>query len=75
LEELAARFAAHEPKGELVVLVEGHAAEQKWAEPRVREALAAGLQRGERLKPLTKELAALSGWSAGDLYELGLKVK
>jgi len=75
LEELAERYAKAEVKGEIVVVVEGHSGGERWEEARVREALAAGLSKGERLKPLSKDLAALSGWSAGDLYELGLKLK
>lgn len=75
VEDLAARYATAEVKGEVVVVVEGHVGDDRWDEPRVRSALAAGLAKGERLKPLSKELAALSGWSAGDLYELGLKLK
>lgn len=75
VDELAGRYAGAEVKGEIVVVVEGHAGDDRWGEARVREALSAGLAKGERLKPLSKELAELSGWSAGDLYELGLKLK
>eukprot|EP01034_Spumella_vulgaris_P042302 gene42302-52452_t len=42
------------------------------AQPRV---LILGLAAGERLKSLTTELARRSGWSANELYKLGLQLK
>lgn len=75
LDELAARYAGAEVLGEVVVLVEGRVGETRWSEEEVRAALARGLEEGERLKALTTELSKRAGWSAQELYRLGLSLK
>jgi 16S rRNA (cytidine1402-2'-O)-methyltransferase len=75
LPELAARYAQAEVLGEVVLLIEGRTGETRWTEEEVRRALQEGLARGEPLKPLTKELAKRAGWSAHDLYRVGLSLK
>jgi 16S rRNA (cytidine1402-2'-O)-methyltransferase len=75
LSELVARYAAEEPRGEVVVLVEGRTGSQRWSEDEVRKALEAGLARGEKLKALSTELARRAGWSGQDVYRLGLGLK
>ncbi|MDY7231582.1 16S rRNA (cytidine(1402)-2'-O)-methyltransferase [Hyalangium rubrum] len=75
LSELAARYGAEEPRGEVVVLVEGRTGERRWSEEELRRALAEGLERGEKLKPLSTELARRAGWSGQDVYRLGLSLK
>jgi 16S rRNA (cytidine1402-2'-O)-methyltransferase len=64
-----------EPRGELVILVEGRTGEQRWSQAEVRSALAEGLQRGDRLKPLSAEVAERAGWTSKDVYRLGLSLK
>lgn len=75
LSELAALLRAREVLGEVVIIVAGRAPEERWTEALVLEALAAGLQRGEKLKALSKDLARRAGWSGGDVYKLGLRLK
>lgn len=75
LAELAGRYAAEEPRGEVVVLVEGRTGERRWSEEEVLRALEAGLGRGEKLKSLSTELARRAGWSGQDVYRLGLGLK
>ena len=75
LSELAARYAQEEPRGEVVVLVEGRTGERRWSEEELLRALEAGLGRGEKLKPLSTELAKRAGWSGQDVYRLGLGLK
>ena len=75
LPELADRYAQGEVLGEVVILVEGRTGETRWPEEEVKSALKAGLAGGERLKSLTTELARRSGWSAQELYRLGLGLK
>ncbi len=75
LSELAARYAAEEPRGEVVVLVEGRTGERRWSEEELRRALEEGLARGEKLKALSTELARRAGWSGQDVYRLGLNLK
>jgi 16S rRNA (cytidine1402-2'-O)-methyltransferase len=75
LSELAARYAAEEPRGEVVVLVEGRTGERRWSEEELRRALEEGLERGEKLKALSTELARRAGWSGQDVYRLGLSLK
>lgn len=75
LSELVARYASEEPRGEVVVLVEGRTGSQRWSEEELRRALEEGLARGEKLKPLSTELARRAGWSGQDVYRLGLSLK
>ncbi len=75
LSELAERYAKSEVLGEVVILVEGRTGDARWSEDEIRRALETGLNGGERLKPLSTELAKRSGWSAQELYRLGLGLK
>jgi len=73
LDELAARYGGEPPLGEVVVLVEGRSEAPRWSEAEVKAALEAGLQRGERLKALSTEVARQAGWTGTEVYRLGLK--
>ena len=73
--ELIARYAGQEVKGEVVIVVEGRTASTRWAEEEVRNALSTGLARGEKLKGLSTQVADASGWSAKELYRIGLALK
>jgi len=75
LGSLGERYAAEEPRGEVVVLVEGRTGEHRWSEEELRRALEEGLGRGEKLKGLSTELARRAGWSGQDVYRLGLGLK
>ncbi len=75
LAELAARFSAQPALGEIAIVVEGFTGDARWSDDRLRAALEEGLTHGHRLKELSKELARSAGWSASDVYELGLKLK
>ncbi len=72
---LGARYRGQEVLGEVVVLVEGRAAEARWTEAEVRRALEDGLSSGQKLKALSTEIARLAGWSGQDVYRLGLSLK
>ncbi len=61
--------------GEVVLLIEGRTGETRWSEAEVRSALSTGLGAGERLKSLSTDVAKRSGWSAQELYKLGLSIK
>ncbi len=75
LPELVQRYAGAEVKGEVVVVIEGRTGAGRWSEAEVAQALTAGLQRGEKLKGLSTQVAEASGWPAKDLYRLGLSLK
>ncbi|MBJ6762629.1 16S rRNA (cytidine(1402)-2'-O)-methyltransferase [Myxococcaceae bacterium JPH2] len=75
LSELAARYAAEEARGEVVVLVEGRTGERRWSEEEIQRALQEGLSRGEKLKALSTELARRAGWAGQEVYRLGLGLK
>jgi 16S rRNA (cytidine1402-2'-O)-methyltransferase len=75
LRELAARFAGQEVLGEVVLLLEGRTGPARWTEAELETALAEGLERGERLKALSTELARRSGWPGADVYRLGLRLR
>lgn len=76
LSRLIPRYADAEVLGEVVILVEGRATtEQRWTEEELKRALEQGLARGEKLKSLSTDLAKRAGWTAKDVYRLGLKDK
>ena len=75
LSALASRYASGDVKGEVVVVIEGRTGSTRWSEAEVRSALSSALQRGEKLKGLSTQLAEQSGWPAKELYRLGLTLK
>ncbi|MBX5483495.1 MAG: 16S rRNA (cytidine(1402)-2'-O)-methyltransferase [Myxococcaceae bacterium] len=75
LDELRERYRGAEVLGEVVVLVEGRTGAQRWSEAEVKDALEAGLERGERLKSLAGDLARRAGWTSQDVYRLGVSLK
>ncbi len=75
LAQLAQQYSGLEVKGEVVLVVEGRTGSARWAEAEVVRAIAAGLERGEKLKGLSTQVAEASGWPAKELYRLGLSLK
>jgi 16S rRNA (cytidine1402-2'-O)-methyltransferase len=75
LSELASRYVGEAPRGEVVLVVEGWTAGERWAESEVRAALSAGLARGERLKTLSAEVARASGWPSSKVYRMANDLK
>jgi len=75
LPELAARYAGAEVLGEVVLVVEGRQGEARWTQEEVLRALEEGLGQGERLKPLSTEVARRAGWPGQEVYRLGLKAR
>jgi 16S rRNA (cytidine1402-2'-O)-methyltransferase len=75
LSELAKRFGGEPPLGEVVVIVEGRRGDQRWSVEEVDAAVRSGLARGEALKPLSKEIAGRAGWTAQEVYRLGISQK
>jgi 16S rRNA (cytidine1402-2'-O)-methyltransferase len=75
LSALKASWAAREVLGEVVIVVQGRAAQARWSDAEVQAALEAGLARGERLKALSTELAKASGWPAQEIYRRGVARK
>jgi 16S rRNA (cytidine1402-2'-O)-methyltransferase len=71
LGELAARYRDEPPLGEVVVLVEGRTEAERWSEAEVLAALHTGLERGERLKTLSTEIAKQAGWTSAEVYKIG----
>jgi 16S rRNA (cytidine1402-2'-O)-methyltransferase len=56
-------------------MVEGRSEAPRWSEAEVQVALEAGLGRGERLKPLSTEVARQAGWTGAEVYRLGLRAR
>lgn len=75
LVELAQHFENQEPRGEFVVVVEGHQGDSRWSQAQVLEALGAALKAGGRHKEVASDVAQVSGWSKTDLYRLALGLK
>ena len=63
-----AHFAAHDPRGEFVLVV-GGAAASRWTDEMLTAAIAEGLTAGESPSALARRLAAASGWKRREVYE------
>lgn len=65
-------FAAHEPRGEFTLVVEGRMEEEKkkWTEEQVMIAIKFGLKLGESPSTLARQVAEESGWERRDVYKL-----
>ena len=73
LGELALHFAAHEPRGEIAIVV-GPALAVEATDAQIVEALATAL-RDARLKDASKAVADALGVSRGRVYDIGLALK
>ena len=75
LDVLLARCREAEPRGEVVLVVEGRTGDARWAKDEVERALRAGLDAGVRLKDLAAEVARRAGWPAREVYRLGVDAR
>jgi 16S rRNA (cytidine1402-2'-O)-methyltransferase len=73
LPELAEQYRDEPPLGEVVVLLEGRTEAERWSEAEVLAAIHTGLERGERLKTLSTEIAKQAGWTSAEVYRLGTR--
>lgn len=73
--ELLAHFQAHEPRGEIVIVVEGAPPEQlaQWDAEQVLAALQTRLDAGDPLSAAAKTVAAASGWDRKAVYALAVE--
>lgn len=71
--QMQAHFAAHEPRGEFTVLVQGGEPGALWSEAQVRQALAQELARGVPPSEAARTVAALCGWPRRKVYRLTLE--
>lgn len=71
--DVIAHFEAHEPRGEIVLVIGGavEAESETWDEDRVQAALQARLDVGEPLSSAAKAVANQSGWNRRAVYALG----
>jgi 16S rRNA (cytidine1402-2'-O)-methyltransferase len=75
--EVLAHYQAQEPRGEITLIIggtAGRAEDQPWDEDRVREALRERLGAGDTRRQAAKMVAAESGWSTRDLYDLSQSI-
>jgi 16S rRNA (cytidine1402-2'-O)-methyltransferase len=71
--EVIAYYTPNPPRGEVVLVIGGAAADESvWDETRVRAALLALLDNGESLSRAAKTVAAQSGWNRRNVYALGI---
>jgi 16S rRNA (cytidine1402-2'-O)-methyltransferase len=66
-------FAEHEPRGEVTLVIGGAAEEKRWDEAAVRRALAAHRAEGLSASEAARQVAQLSGWPRGRVYQLSLE--
>jgi 16S rRNA (cytidine1402-2'-O)-methyltransferase len=72
--EARAHFGEVEPRGEFTLVIEGAPEEhERWDEERVRAALGELLAQGVQRPAAARRIAAASGWSRSEVYELGLE--
>lgn len=69
--EMTVRFSERAPRGEFTLVIEGATQQRgRWPELRVRDALGELLQTGMKRKDAARHVAAESGWSTREVYEL-----
>ena len=71
--DVLAYYAAHEPRGEVCIVIGGapeSTGGESWDEPRVLEALRVRLEAGESRSQAVKAVAAESGWARRVVYDL-----
>jgi 16S rRNA (cytidine1402-2'-O)-methyltransferase len=73
--EVLAHFQAREPRGEIVIIVEGAPPEQleQWDADQVLAALQTRLDAGDPLSAAAKTVAAASGWDRKAVYALAVE--
>ena len=69
-----AEFTQREPRGEIVIVVEGFvpSPQETWDEDRVRAALGERIAAGESRSSAAKSVADESGWPRRDVYDLDI---
>ena len=71
--ELHQHFAEESPRGEVTLVIAGAEASQgDWSQQQVEVALAERLAAGEALSRAAREIARLTGWKKGAVYQLGI---
>jgi 16S rRNA (cytidine1402-2'-O)-methyltransferase len=71
--EARAYFEETEPRGEFTLVIGGTSEEhERWGEEQVRAALDELLAQGVQRSAAARRVAAASGWSRSEVYELGL---
>ena len=73
ISELITQLEAQEILGECVLVISGHAGDDRWSEEQVVQGLK-GLSHLP-LKAAAAELSTVSGWSKNDIYTLGIALK
>jgi 16S rRNA (cytidine1402-2'-O)-methyltransferase len=69
--EVLAHFTANPPRGEIVLVIGGTAADARlWTAAEVERALDVLLDSGESLSHAAKQIAAESGWKRREVYAL-----
>jgi predicted DNA-binding protein len=58
-----------------VLIVEGQREKVRWSDEEMTGALRTSLENAERLKDVARSLSRDSGWSAQEIYRLGLSLK
>jgi 16S rRNA (cytidine1402-2'-O)-methyltransferase len=76
LEEAQAHFAAHPPRGEFTLVIEGRpAGEERWTEEHLRSELSARLDRGDPPSQIAGQVASESAWPRREVYQLLLQLR
>ena len=73
--EVLVHFEAQPPRGEIMLLIGGAAAEAAWDEAQVRAALLARQAAAEPLGSAAKAIARQAGWKRRAVYALGLALR
>jgi 16S rRNA (cytidine1402-2'-O)-methyltransferase len=73
--EVLERLVDAPVRGEVTLLIAGGAGETRADEDEVRRLIVALRGRGLRMKEIARRVAARTGWSSRDVYELGISIE
>lgn len=76
LSEAKRYFSTKGPRGEFTLVLAGHPAKiEQWSAERVRKEIVRALNKGGAPGEVARQIAAISGWSRRDVYDLVISMK
>lgn len=73
LAELIHHFTSQKPRGEFTIVVAGKSQGDRWEESRVRDLIRSFVARGDKPSEAARHVAAQSGWTRKQVYQLMLE--
>jgi 16S rRNA (cytidine1402-2'-O)-methyltransferase len=73
LQDLSQHFTSQKPRGEFTLVIAGRPADERWQESQVRQHLKDLLSHGDKPSDAARRIAAQSGWTRQQVYQLALE--